>query len=59
MKKQSSLKEALGLEKHDTIVAVGAGGKTTFCLALCDELKNENKVFRLKQSTTAIKNHYG
>ena len=45
MKKQSSLKEALGLEKHDTIVAVGAGGKTTFCLALCDELKNENKVF--------------
>ena len=45
MKKQSSLKEALGLGKHDTVVAVGAGGKTTFCLTLCDELKNENEVF--------------
>ena len=45
MEKQDSLKAALGFRKNETIVVVGSGGKTTFCLELCEELKNENKVF--------------
>lgn len=45
MEKKDSLKTALELEKNETVVVVGSGGKTTFCLTLCEELKNENKVF--------------
>lgn len=44
LKKEKSLNEAIGLKRGETILVVGAGGKTSFCLALCDELKNGNRV---------------
>ena len=47
MIKSSAVKylyEALGLEKNDTVVVTGAGGKTSFCLELCEELKDHNRI---------------
>lgn len=44
LKKEKLLSEAIGLKKGETIVVVGAGGKSTFCLSLCDELKYNNRV---------------
>ena len=38
------LYKALGLKKNDTVVVTGAGGKTSFCLELCEELKNNNRI---------------
>lgn len=38
------LYEVLNLEKYNTVVVTGAGGKTSFCLELCEELKEHNKV---------------
>ena len=42
--KMKYLCEVLGLAKYDTLVVTGAGGKTTFCLTLCNELKEHNRV---------------
>ena len=38
------LYKALGLKKNDTVVVTGAGGKTSFCLELCEELKSNNRI---------------
>lgn len=37
------LKKLMDLRDGDKIVAVGSGGKTTFCLNLCEELKEDGK----------------
>lgn len=38
------LYEGLGLNKNETIVVTGAGGKTSFCLELCEELKEQSRI---------------
>jgi probable selenium-dependent hydroxylase accessory protein YqeC len=38
------LHEALGLKKNETVVVTGAGGKTSFCLELCEELKKNSRI---------------
>ena len=42
--KMKYLYKALGLKKNDTVVVTGAGGKTSFCLELCEELKSNNRI---------------
>ncbi len=42
--KMKYLHEVLGLKKNDTVMVTGAGGKTSFCLALCEELKEHNRI---------------
>ena len=42
--KMNYLHEILELEKKDTVVVTGAGGKTSFCLTLCEELKGQSRV---------------
>ena len=36
--------EAAGLRKNDTLVVTGAGGKTSLCLELCEELKEKSRI---------------
>ena len=42
--KMKYLYEVLGLKKNDTVMVTGAGGKTSFCLELCEELKEHNRI---------------
>lgn len=39
-----SLKEMLNLKEEDVVVVVGSRGKTTFCLNLCQELQEKEKI---------------
>lgn len=56
-----NLKKILNLKIGDKVVVVGSGGKTTFCLNLCEELKNEKKtvIFTTTTKIYPVDSRYG